>query len=161
MISSVSSAQFSGSGMSDSLRPDGLQHTMLPCPTPSPWACSNSCQLSWWCHPTISSSVGPFSSCLQNESALCIRWLKFWSFNFSISLSNEYSGLISFRKDWFDILAVQGTLKSLLKHYSSKASILQHSDFIIVQLSHPFMTTGETIAFFQSDICQQSNVFGF
>ena len=87
-----------------------------------------------------------FPRVFSSESVLCIRWLKFWSFNFSISLSNEYSGLISFRMDWFDILAVQGTLKSLLKHYSSKASILQHSDFIIVQLSHPYTTTGKTIA---------------
>ena len=87
-----------------------------------------------------------FPRAFSSESVLCIRWLKFWSFNFSISLSNEYSGLISFRMDWFDILAVQGTLKSLLKHYSSKASILQPSDFIIVQLSHPYITTGKTIA---------------
>ena len=109
--------------------------------------------LSWWCHPTILSSVVPFScfqsfpgSIFSNESALCIRQPKYWSFNFSISLSNEYSGLISFRTDWFDLCAVQGTLKSLLQHHSSKASILQHSVFFIVQLSHPYMTTGKTIA---------------
>ena len=83
---------------------------------------------------------------LSNESALHIRWPKYWSFSFNISASNEHSGLISFRMDWFDLLAVQGTLKSLLKHHSSKALILWHSAFFIVQLSHPYMTTGKTIA---------------
>ena len=97
------------------------------------------------CHPllllpSIFSSIRVFS----NESALRIRWPKYW--RFSISLSNEYSGLISFRINWFDLLAVQGTLKSLLQHHSSKASILQHSAFFIVQLSHPYMATGKTIA---------------
>ena len=82
----------------------------------------------------------------SNESALCVRWPKYWSFSFSISPSNEYSGLISFRIDWLDLLAVQGTLKSLLQHHSSKASILQCSAFFIVQFSHPYMTTGKTIA---------------
>jgi len=82
----------------------------------------------------------------SNESVLCIRWPKYWSFSLSISPSNEYSGLISFRMDWLDLLAVQGTLKSLLQHHSSKASILQCSVFFIVQLSHPYMTTGKTIA---------------
>ena len=85
-------------------------------------------------------------SVFSNELVLCIRWPKYWSFSFSISPSNEYSGLISFRIDWFDLLTVQGTLKSLLQHHSSKASILQHSAFFIVQLSHPYMTTGKTIA---------------
>ena len=92
--------------------------------------------------PSIFPSIRVFSS----ESVLPIRWPKYWSFSFSISPSNEYSGLISFRMDWLDLLAVQGTLKSLLRHHSSKASILQHSAFIIVQLSHPYMTTGKTIA---------------
>ena len=82
----------------------------------------------------------------SNESVLPIRWPKYWSFSFSINSSNEYSGLISFRMDWFDLFAVQGTLKSLLQHHSSKASILQHSAFFMVQLSHPYMTTGKTIA---------------
>ena len=82
----------------------------------------------------------------SNESVLCIRWPKYWSFSFSISLPNEYSGLIAFRMDWLDLLAVQGTLKSLLQHHSSKVSILQHSAFFIVQLLHPYMTTGKTIA---------------
>ena len=92
--------------------------------------------------PSILPSIRVFS----NESALCIRLLKYWSFSFSISPSNEHSGLISFRIDWLDLLAVQGTFKSLFQHYSSKASILLHSAFFIVQLSHPYMTTGKTIA---------------
>ena len=129
----------------------GLQHTRHPCPSISLRACSNPYPLSWWCHPTISSSVVPFS-CLQSFPASVsfqwvsshIRWPKYWSF--SISLFNEYSGLISIRIDWFDRLAVQGTLKSLLQHHSSKASILQCSAFFMVQLSHPYMTTEKTIA---------------
>ena len=130
------SVHFSCSVTSDSLQPHGLQHARLPPPSPTPWACSNSCPLSQWCHPTISFSVIPFSSRLQSfptsgsfssESVLCIRWPKYWSFSFSISPSNEYSGLISFRIDWFDLLAVQGTLKSLLQYHSSKASILWRS----------------------------------
>ena len=92
--------------------------------------------------PSIFPSIRVFS----NESALCIRWPKYWSFSFNISPSNEYSGLISFRVDWLDLLAVQGTLKSLFQHHSSKASILQCSAFFTVQLSHPYMTTGKTIA---------------
>ena len=112
--------------------------------------------LSRWCHPTISSSVIPFSSCLQSFPASgsfqMSQSLKSggqsiaWSFSFNISPSNEYSGLISFRMDWLDLLAVQGTLKSLLWHHSSKASILQCSAFFTVQFSHPYMTTGKTIA---------------
>ena len=126
------------------LRPHGLQHARLPCPLLSPWVCSNSCWLSRWCHPTILSSVTPFSSCPQSfqaavsfvmELALCIRWPKYWGFSFSISPSNEYSGLISFRTDSFDLLAVQGTLKSFLRHHNSKASILQCSAFFMVQLT--------------------------
>ena len=135
--------------VSDSLRPHGLQHTRLPCPSLTPWACSNSGPLSQWCHPIISSSVIPFSSCLQSfpvsgsfpMSVLCIRWPKYWSFSFSISPSNEYSGLISYNIDLFDLPAVQGTLKSLFQHHSSKASTLQCSAFFMVQLSHPYMTT--------------------
>ena len=92
--------------------------------------------------PSIFPSIRVFS----NESALHIRWPKYWSFSFSISPSNEYSGLISFRMDWLDLLDIQATLKSLLQHHSSKASILRHSAFFIVQLSHPYMTTGKTIA---------------
>ena len=92
--------------------------------------------------PPILPSIRVFS----NESTLCIRWPKYWSFSFNISPSNEHPGLISFRMDWLDLLAVQGTLKSPLQHYSSKAPILWHSAFFIVQLSHPYMTTGKTIA---------------
>ena len=92
--------------------------------------------------PSICPSIRVFS----NESVLPIRWPKYWSFSFSISPSNEYSGLTSFRTDWLDLLAVQGTLKSILQHHSSKASVLQHSAFFILQLSHPYMTTGKTIA---------------
>ena len=95
--------------------------------------------------PSPPASVFPSIRVFSNESVLHIRWLKYWSFIFSISPSNEYSGLISFRIDWFYLLAVQGTLKSLLQHPSSKASVLQHSAFFIVQLSHPYMTTGKTI----------------
>ena len=92
--------------------------------------------------PSIIPSIRVFS----NESALCIRWPKYWSFSFSISPSNEYSGLISFRIDWFDLLAAQGTLRSLLQHHNLKASILWHSAFFMVQVSHPYMTAGKTIA---------------
>ena len=144
---------FSRSVVSGSLQRHGLQHTRLPCPSPTPRACSNSYPLSWWYHPTISFSVIPFSFCLQFFPAsgsflmsLCIRWPKYWSFSFSISLSNEYSGLISFWMDWLDLLVVQGTLKSLLQHHSSKASILRPSAVFIAQLSHPHTTTGKTIA---------------
>ena len=99
------------------------------------------------CHPLLLlPSIFPSIRVFSNESALCIRWQKFWSFSFNISPSNEHSGLISFRMDWLDLLAVQGTLKSLLQHHSSKASILQCSPFLIVQLSLPYMTTGKTIA---------------
>ena len=98
------------------------------------------------CHlPLLLPSTLPIRV-FSNESVLCIRWPEYWSFSFNISPSNDYSGLISFRIDWFDLLAIQGTLKSLLQHHSSKASILWHSAFFIVQLSHPYMTTGKTIA---------------
>ena len=134
-----SSVQFSPSVMSDSLRPHGLQDARLPCLSPAPGACSNSCPLSQWCHPTISSchplllppSVIPSIRVFSNESVLHIMWPKDWSFSFSIHPSNEYSGLISSRMDWLDLLAVQRTLKSLLHHHSSKVSILQHSAFFI------------------------------
>ena len=130
-----------------SLQPHGLQQARPPCPSPTPRVYSNSWPLSRGCH-----SVIPFSSCLQsfpasgNESVIHIRRPKDWSFSFSISPSNEYSGLISFRMDCLDLLAVQGTLKSLFQYHSSKASILQCSAFSTFQLSHPYMTTGETRA---------------
>ena len=99
------------------------------------------------CHPLLlPPSIFPSIRVFSNESVLCIRWPKYWSFSYSISPSYEYSGPISFRMDWLDLLAVQGTLKSLLQHHSSKASILWHSAFFIVQLSHPYMATGKTIA---------------
>ena len=148
------SVQFSHSVVSDSLWLHGLQHARLPCPSLPPRASSNSCSLSQWFHPAISlchpllllpsnfASIRVFS----NEWVLRVRWSKYWSFSFSIHPSNEYSGLLSFRIDWFDLLAVQETLKSLLQHYSSKASLLWHSAFFMVHLSHPYMTTGKTIA---------------
>ena len=150
-----SSVHFSRSVETHSLWPHGLQYARLPCPSPTPGVYSYTCLLSRWCHPTISSSVIPFSSCLQYFPASgSFPMSQFFascgqsigSFSFSISPSNEYSGLISFRIDWLDLLTIQGTLKSLLQHPSSKASILQRSAFFIVQLSHPYMTTGKTIA---------------
>ena len=140
------------------VQPHGLEHARLPCPSPTPRAYSNSCPLSRWCNPTISSchplllppSIFPRIRVFSNESVLHIRWSKYWSFSCSISPSNEYSGLISFRMDWLDLLAVQGTLKSL-QHHSSKASILRRSAFFMVQLSHPYMTTGKTIALIRQD----------
>ena len=149
------SVQFSHAVVSDSLWPHGLQNARLPCSSPTPGAYSNSCPLSWWCHPTIPSYVIPFSSRLQSFTAsgsfpmsqfFASGGQSWWSFSFSISPSNECSGLISFRMDWLDLFAVQGPLKSLLQHHSSKASIVRHSTFFTVQLSHPYMTTGKTIA---------------
>ena len=136
---------FSHSVISDSLRPCGLQHSRLPCPSPSLRICSNSCPLNQWCHTTILSSGVPFSYCPQSFPASrsflmsFIRWPKYWSFSFSISPSHEHSGLISFRMDCLDLLVVQGILKSLLQHHSSKASILQHSAFFKVQVIHTWL----------------------
>ena len=137
--------------MSRSLQPHGLQHTRLPCPSLSPRVCLNSCPLNWWCHPTISFSVTPFScpqffpafGVLFNESALHIWWPKYWKFSFHVSPSNEPSGLVSFRTDWMNLFGVQGILKSLLQCHRSKASTLQRSAFFMIQLSHLYMTTGE------------------
>ena len=158
--------------MSNSLRPREQQHARPPCPSPTPGVYSNSCLLSQWHHPTILcclplllhsifSNIRVFSS----ESTLRMRWPKYWSFSLSISSSSAHPGLISFRMDWLDLLAVQGTLKSLFQHHSSKALILQRSAFFIVQLSHPYMTTGKTTALivFQKpmDLCWQSNVSAF
>ena len=139
---------------SDSLPPHELQHNRPPCPSPTPGVHSNSCPSSWWCHRAISSSVvlflmppiPPSSRFFSNESSLRVRWPKYWSFSFSIIPSKEPPGLISFRMDWLNLLAVQRTLKSLLQHHTSKASILQRSAFFTVQLSHPYMTTGKTKA---------------
>ena len=141
--------------MSDSLRPHGPQHARPLCPSPTPGVYSNSYPLSRWCHPNILSSVVPFSSRLQSFPAsgsfqmsqlFTSGGQSIGSFSFNISPSNEHSGLISFRIDWLDLLAVQGTRKSLLQHHNSKTSILWHSAFFIVQLSHPYETTGKTIA---------------
>ena len=140
---------FSCSVMSYSLWPHGLQQARFPCPSASPGACSNLCSLNQWCHPTISSSVIPFF-CLQSfaiSGSFPMSWL-FASDGQSIGASASASILpmnISFRIDWFDLLAAQGTLKSLLQHHSSKASIFWCSAFFMVQLSHPYMTTGKTI----------------
>ena len=141
--------------MSGSLRPHEPQHARPPCPSPTPRVHPNPCPSSQWCHfnhlvlcrpllllPSIFPSIRLFS----NESALRIMCPKYWSFSFNISPSNEYPGLISFRMDWLDLLAVQGTLKSLLQHQSSQASIPQCSAFFIVQLSYPYMITGKTMA---------------
>ena len=138
----TTSVQFSHSVLSDSLRHHEPQHTRPPCPSATPGVHSHSCPLSRWCHLTISSChpllllplIPPSIRVFSNESALHIRWPKYWSFSFSISLSNEHPGLISFRMDWLDLLAVQGILKSLLQHHSSKASILWLSPFFTVQL---------------------------
>ena len=163
-----SSVQFSCSVVSASLRPHELQHASLPCLSPTPRVYPNSCPLSQWCHPTISSSVEPFSSLIQSfpasgsfqfESQLFTSGGQ--SIGFSISPSNEYSGLISFRMDWLDLLSVQGTLKSLLQHHSSKASIFWCSAFFTVQLSHPYMITGKNRSLDQMDLCWQSNVSDF
>ena len=141
--------------MSNSLQPQGLQHTRPPWLSPTPGVYSNSCPLSRWCHPTLSSSVIPFFSCLQScpasESFQMSQFFASGGQSIGVSasasaLSNEYSGLISFKMEWLDLLAVQGTLKSLLQHSSSKASILWCSGFFIVQLSYPYMTSGKTIA---------------
>ena len=141
--------------MSDSLQPHGLQHARLPCPSPTPRVHSNSRPLSWWCHPTTSSSVVPFSSCPQSfpASGSFSKSQLFASggqntgvFSFSVIPSKEHPGLISFRMDWLDLLVVQGTLETLLQHHSSKALVLWRSTFFIVQLSHSYMTTEKNIA---------------
>ena len=113
------------------------------------------------CHPLLLPPIPPSIRVFSNESTLRIRWPKDWSFSFSISPSKEHPGLISLRMDWLDLLAVQGTLKSLLQHHSSKSSILWRSAFFTVQLSHPYMTTGKTIALTRQTFCQQSDVSAF
>ena len=149
-----SSVQFSCSVVSDSLWPHESQHARAPCPSPS----QSSLRLMSIesvmpsshpipCHPLfLLPPIPPSIRVFSSESTLRMRWPKYWSLSFNISPSKEHPGLISFRTDWLDLLAVQGTLKSLLQHHSSKASILQHSAFFIVQFSHPYMTSGKTIA---------------
>ena len=145
----VRAYQFSSVQLLSRLWPHGLQHTSLPCPSPTLGAYSNSCPPSQWCCPShlilcrpllLLPSIFPSIRVFSNGSVLHLRWPKYRSFTFSISLSNEYSGLIFFRMDWLDLLAVQGTLNSLLQDHSSKASILWLSTFFIVQLSPPYMT---------------------
>ena len=137
-----------------SLWSHGLKHVRLPNPSRSPGVCSNSCPLGQWCHPIISSChpllfqplIFPSIRVFSSELAPHIRWPQYWSFSFSISPFNEYSGLISFRIDWFDLLALQKALESLHQHSSKASSSLLCLAFVMVQLSHPYMTTGKTIA---------------
>ena len=145
---------FTHSAVSSFLRPPWTAGQQIPCPSLSPWVCSNSYPLSWWWHPTISSFVASFSSCPKSfpaseffpVSQFFISGGLYWNLNFSISPSYEYAGLISFNIDWFDILAVQGTLRSLFQHHSLKAPVLWCSALFMVQLSLPYMTTGKPIA---------------
>ena len=156
--------------MSNSLRPHGLKHARPSCPSPTPGAYLDSCPLTCWCYPTILSSIIPFSSRLQSFPASgSFQMSQFFASGSQsigvlasgISPSNECSGLISFRMDWLDLLAVQGTFKSLLQHHSWKASILRCSAFFMVQLSHLYMTTGKTIALTRWTFGWQSNVSAF
>ena len=137
--------QFSHTVVSDTLWPHGLKHARLPCPSPAPedhkLTSIESVMTSTCCPLLLLPSIFPSIRVFSTESVLPIRWPKYWSFRFNISLSNDYSELISFRMDCLDLLAVQRTLKNLLQHHSSKASILQHSASFMVQLSHPYMTT--------------------
>ena len=150
----LSSVQFSHSVVSHSLQPHESQHARPPCPSPTPGVHPNSRPSSRWCHPAISSChsllllppIPPSIRVFSNVSTLCVRWPKSWSFSFNIIPSKEHPEPISFRMDRLELLAVQGTLKSLLQHHSSKASILRPSAFFTAQLSHPYMTTGKTIA---------------
>ena len=151
----VSSVQFSHSVVSNSLQPNGLQHCQASLSITNSWSLLKlmstesvmpSNYLILCCPLLLLPSIFPSIRIFPNESVLCIRWSKYWSFSFNISPSEEYSRLISFRIDWFDLLAVQGTLKSPFQHHSSKASIFQCSAFFMVQLSCPYMTTGKTIA---------------
>ena len=160
--------QFSCSVMSYSLWPNGLQHSRLPCPSPTPKTCSNSYPSIQWCHPTISFSVIVFSSHLQYFPTRSFpRSLLFASGGQGTGISASTSVLSMniqdwcFSTDWLDLLAVQGTLKSLLQHHSSKASILQHSPFFLVQLSYPFMTTGKTVALTKWTSAGKSSVSAF
>ena len=140
--------------MSNSLQPHEPLHTRPPCPSPTPGVYSNSCPLSWWCHPTISSSVVPFCSRLHspsirvfsNESALCIRWPKYWSFSFNTSPSNEHSELISFRMDWLDLLWVQGTLKIFSNTIAQKHQFLAFR-FLYISTLTSIHDYWKTIAF--------------
>ena len=163
------SVQFSCPVVSDSLWLHGLQPARFPCPLPTPVACSNSCPSLQWCHPTILSSVVPFSSHLQSFPASGSFPMSqfFASGSQSIGVSASASVLPMNIQDWFPLGLIgwspwsQGTLKSLLQYHSSKTSMLQYSDFFIVQLSHPYVTTGKTVALTKTEICWQSNVSAF
>ena len=153
---------FSHTVVSDSLWPHGLQYTRPPCPSSSPGICPSSCSLHWWCRPAISFSDALFSFCPQSFPASGTfpkshHWPKYWSFSFSISIFSEYSGLISLKTDWFDLLAVQGMFRSLLQHHNLKASILWHSAFFTVQLS-TIHDHYEDHSLDYMDLCWQSNV---
>ena len=154
--------------ISDSLQPHGLKHARLPCPSLSSRVFSImpidlvmlSNHFIICCALLLLPSIFPSIRVFSNESAPHIRWPKYWNFSLSISLSNEYSRLISFRIDWFDLLVVQGTLKSLLQHHNSKASVLWRSAFFMVQLSHPYMNTGKTIGLtIQTFVNRQPSLF--
>ena len=166
---------FSHSVMSDSLLAHGLQHLRPPYPSPSPGVYSNSYPLGQWCPPTILSYVALFTHCpllllpslfpnirvFSSHLTLCIRWPQYWSFNFSISPSSEYSGLVCFRIDWVGFLAVQGTFKSLLQHHNSNPSILWCSAFFMVQLSCLYMSPGKNHSFDYMDLWQQDDVSAY
>ena len=160
---------FSNSVVSDPLWPHGLQHTRLPCPSLSRGVCSNSCAESVMpsnhlilCHPLLLPSIFPSIRIFSNESALCIRWPKYWNFSINISPSNEYLGLISFRIEWLDLLATQRTLQSLLQHRNLEESILWSLAFFMVQFWHPYIRdSGKNHSFDYTDICWQSNVSAF
>ena len=158
---------FSCSVVSNSLRPHESQHARPPCPSPTPSPPKPMSIKSMMpsthlilCRPLLLlPSIFPSIRVFSNQSALCIRWPKYWSFSFNISPANEHPRLISLRMDWLELLAIQGTLKSLLQHHNSKASILRRSAFFIVQLSHPYMTTGKTIAKMDANILQKIKYF--
>ena len=159
---------FSCPVMSDSLQPYGLQHARPPCPSPSPGVCPGLCSLHEWCHPDISSCDVPFSFCPQSFPALGTFQMchLFTSDDQNTGASVSASvlpveGLLSLKIDWFDLLAVQGTFRSLLQHHSPKAPILWRSAFFMVQLSQPYMTTGKDHSLDYTDLCQQSNVSAF
>ena len=158
--------------MPNSLQPHGLEHTRLPSPSLSPRVCSNSCPLSQWCHPTISSSVIPFSSCLQSFSASVsfplFQWVtslhevaKVLELQLQHQSFSEYSGLISFRIDWFDFLAIQGTLKSLFQHHNLKTSMLQRSAFFYCSVLTSIHDYWKNHSFDYMDLCRQSSVSAF
>ena len=155
--------------MSDSLWPHESQHARPPCPSPTPRDHSNSCpsslvmpssHLILCCPLLFLPPIPPSIRVFSNESTFRMRWPKYWSFSFRIIPSKEHPGPISFRMDWLDLLAVRGTLKSLLQHHSSKASILRRSAFFTVQLSHPYVTTGKTIALTRWTFLSVNGIFG-